>query len=64
MFPSCLDPSLQPDLMLVSSDGVRTPCHAALLAVSSPLLANILGDLVVMGVREVEDQEILLDWQG
>ena len=56
MFPGCLEPSLQSDLVLVSRDGVRSPCHAALLAVSSPLLANILG--------EVEDQEIILDWDS
>ena len=56
MFPGCLEPSLQSDLVLVSRDGVRSPCHAALLAVFSPLLANILG--------EVEDQEIILDWDS
>ena len=56
MFPGCLEPSLQSDLVLVSRDGVRSPCHAALLAVFSPLLANILG--------EVEDQEIILDWES
>ena len=61
MFAASLDPSLQSDLVLVSSDGVRSPCHAAILAMSSPLLANILPDLVG---TEVEKQEILLEWES
>ena len=45
MSPASLDPTLQPDMTLISSEGVRADCHAAVLAVSSPLLANILGEL-------------------